>query len=90
MSSLCGNNEAQISYTAFHIRLWNFSFFCLILFQQNCKNISELVLGNTILVSFFFSCVTGEETDFFDLTDFKKKFKRLLRSALKNVRINPF
>lgn len=65
--------------------------FLLNLFQQNCKNISELVLVNTILVSFFFfSCVTGEETEFFDLTDFKKKFKRRLRSALKNVRINPF
>ncbi|NXG91107.1 CENPN protein, partial [Stercorarius parasiticus] len=31
---------------------------------------------------------TGEETEFFDLTDFKKKFKRRLRSALKNVTIN--
>ncbi|NWX49920.1 CENPN protein, partial [Steatornis caripensis] len=31
---------------------------------------------------------TGEEMEFFDLTDFKKKFKRLLRSALKNVTIN--
>ncbi|KAM6324664.1 CENPN protein, partial [Podargus strigoides] len=31
---------------------------------------------------------TGEETDFFDLTDFKKKIKRRLRSALKNVTIS--
>ncbi|NWX03432.1 CENPN protein, partial [Caloenas nicobarica] len=31
---------------------------------------------------------TEEETDFFDLTDFRKKFKRHLRSALKNVTIN--
>ncbi|KAM9268939.1 centromere protein N [Cariama cristata] len=31
---------------------------------------------------------TGEETAFFDLMDFKKKFKRRLRSALKNVTIN--
>ncbi|NWW84448.1 CENPN protein, partial [Rhynochetos jubatus] len=31
---------------------------------------------------------TGEETDFFDIKDFKKKFKRRLRSALKNVTIN--
>ncbi|NXK50353.1 CENPN protein, partial [Chauna torquata] len=30
----------------------------------------------------------GEETDFFDFTDFKKKFKRRLQSALKNVTIN--
>ncbi|XP_074695396.1 centromere protein N [Strix aluco] len=31
---------------------------------------------------------TGEEMDFFDLTDFKKKFKRRLQSALTNVTIN--
>ncbi|NXI61334.1 CENPN protein, partial [Anseranas semipalmata] len=31
---------------------------------------------------------TEEETDFFDFTDFKKKFKRRLQSALKNVTIN--
>ncbi|NXC49800.1 CENPN protein, partial [Penelope pileata] len=31
---------------------------------------------------------TGEETDFFDFTDFKKKFKRRLQSALINVTIN--
>ncbi|KAM9288884.1 centromere protein N [Morus bassanus] len=31
---------------------------------------------------------TGEEAEFFDLTDFKKKFKRRLRSTLKNVTIN--
>ncbi|KAM9228063.1 centromere protein N isoform 2-T2 [Leptosomus discolor] len=30
----------------------------------------------------------GEETEFFDLTDFKKKIRRRLRSALKNVTIN--
>ncbi|KFP77994.1 PREDICTED: centromere protein N [Apaloderma vittatum] len=31
---------------------------------------------------------TGEETELFDVTDFKKKFKRQLRSALKNVTIS--
>ncbi|NWQ77136.1 CENPN protein, partial [Columbina picui] len=31
---------------------------------------------------------TEEETDFFDLTDFRKKLKRQLQSALKNVTIN--
>ncbi|KFZ50676.1 Centromere protein N [Antrostomus carolinensis] len=31
---------------------------------------------------------TGEETEIFDLTDFKKKFKRRLQSALKNVTIS--
>ncbi|NXD14618.1 CENPN protein, partial [Nothocercus nigrocapillus] len=31
---------------------------------------------------------SGEETEFFDLTDFKKKFKRRLQTALKNVTIN--
>ncbi|NXF02903.1 CENPN protein, partial [Smithornis capensis] len=30
---------------------------------------------------------TGEELEYFDLTEFKKKFKRSLRSALKNVTI---
>lgn len=47
---------------------------------------------NTNLISgwVFLSHVTGEELEYFDITDFKKKFKRGLRSALKNVRINPF
>ncbi|NXL86472.1 CENPN protein, partial [Alectura lathami] len=31
---------------------------------------------------------TGEETDFFDFADFKKKFKRRIQSALKNVTIS--
>ncbi|KAI6077603.1 Centromere protein N [Aix galericulata] len=31
---------------------------------------------------------TGEETDLFDFSNFKKKFKRRLQSALKNVTIN--
>uniref|UniRef100_A0A674J556 Centromere protein N n=1 Tax=Terrapene triunguis TaxID=2587831 RepID=A0A674J556_9SAUR len=39
-------------------------------------------------ISGIFSCITGEETDSFNLADFKYKFKRSLRSALKNVTIN--
>ncbi|XP_061228792.1 centromere protein N [Neopsephotus bourkii] len=37
---------------------------------------------------FSFSCVTEKEIVYFDIRDFKKKFKRKLRSALGNVTIN--
>ncbi|XP_061331048.1 centromere protein N isoform X2 [Pezoporus flaviventris] len=50
---------------------------------------SDLALVNTSLVSFFpCSCVAEKETEYFDIRDFKKKFKRKLRSALGNVTIN--
>lgn len=35
-----------------------------------------------------FILLAGDEYDIFDLADFKKKFKRSLQSALKNVSIN--
>ncbi|KAM6251149.1 centromere protein N isoform 3-T3 [Spheniscus humboldti] len=75
---LCEENSADIKQAAVLDIIYNHIY-------PNKRVWSVYQMNKTVVC---FSCVTGEETEFFDLTDFKKKFKRQLRSALKNVTIN--
>ncbi|NXN55433.1 CENPN protein, partial [Rynchops niger] len=89
-------SEAQLETINFHQIKDNISQDVVQLCEENSADIKQAavldiiynnIYPNKRIWSVYQMNKTGEETEFFDLTDFKKKFKRLLRSALKNVTI---
>ncbi|NXA23045.1 CENPN protein, partial [Ibidorhyncha struthersii] len=90
-------SEMQLQNINFHQIKENISQDVVQLCEENSADIKQAavldiiynhIYPNKRVWSVYQMNKTGEETDFFDLKDFKKKFKRLLRSALKNVTIN--
>ncbi|XP_072728109.1 centromere protein N isoform X1 [Ciconia boyciana] len=90
-------SEAQLQTVNFHQIKENISQDVVRLCEENSAGIKQAAVLDIIynhtysdkrVWSVYQMNKTGEETEFFDLTDFKKKFKRRLRSALKNVTIN--
>ncbi|KGL97560.1 Centromere protein N [Charadrius vociferus] len=90
-------SEAQLQTINFHQIKENISQEVVQLCEENSADIKQAavldiiynhIYPNKRVWSVYQMNKTGEETEFFDLTDFKKKFKRRLRSALKNVTIN--
>ncbi|NXV46762.1 CENPN protein, partial [Uria aalge] len=90
-------SEAQLETVNFHQIKDNISQDVVQLCEENSADIKQAavldiiynnIYPNKRIWSVYQMNKTGEETEFFDLTDFKKKFKRRLRSALKNVTIN--
>ncbi|NXL34516.1 CENPN protein, partial [Glaucidium brasilianum] len=90
-------SEAQLQTINFCQIKENISQHVVQLCEENAARIKQAavldiiynhIYSNKRLWSVYQMNKTGEETDFFDLTDFKKKFKRRLRSALTNVTIN--
>ncbi|KFO76242.1 centromere protein N [Cuculus canorus] len=90
-------SEAQLQTINFHQIKDNISQEVVQLCEENCANIKQAAVLDVIynhiypnkrMWSVYQMRKTGEETEFFDLTDFKKKFKKFLRSALNNVTIN--
>ncbi|NXJ01478.1 CENPN protein, partial [Psophia crepitans] len=90
-------SEAQLQTINFHQIKENISQDVVQLCEDNSANIKQAAVLDVIynhiypnkrVWSVYQMNKTGEETVIFDLTDFKKKFKRGLRSALKNVTIN--
>ncbi|XP_054696559.1 centromere protein N [Grus americana] len=89
-------SEAQLQTINFHQLKDNISQDVVQLCEENSADIKQAavldiiynyIYPNKRVWSVYQMNKTGEETDFFDLTDFKKKIKRRLRSALKNVTI---
>ncbi|XP_009586194.1 PREDICTED: centromere protein N isoform X1 [Fulmarus glacialis] len=90
-------SETQLQTVNFHQIKENISQDVVQLCEENSADIKQAavldiiynhIYPNKRVWSVYQMSKTGEETEFFDLTDFKKKFKRRLRSALKNVTIN--
>ncbi|KAM8799369.1 centromere protein N [Eudromia elegans] len=90
-------SEAQLQTLNFHQAKDNISQEVVQLCEDNSADIKQAaaldiiynhVYPNKRMWSVYQMSKSGEETDFFDLTDFKKKFKRRLQTALKNVTIN--
>ncbi|KFP46367.1 Centromere protein N [Cathartes aura] len=90
-------SETQLQTINFHQIKENISQDVVQLCEENSADIKQAavldiiynhIYPNKRVWSVYQMKKTGEETEFFDLTDFKKKFKRRLRSALKNVTIN--
>ncbi|XP_074013947.1 centromere protein N [Numenius arquata] len=90
-------SEAQLKTVNFHQIKENISQDVVQLCEENSADIKQAavldiiynhIYPNKRIWSVYQMNKRGEETEVFDLTDFKKKFKRQLRSALKNVTIN--
>ncbi|NXS45219.1 CENPN protein, partial [Balaeniceps rex] len=90
-------SETQLQTINFHQIKENISHDVVLLCEENSADIKQAAVLDIIynhsypnkrVWSVYQMNKTGEETELFDLTDFKKKFKRRLRSALKNVTIN--
>ncbi|KAM6057506.1 centromere protein N isoform 2-T4 [Chlamydotis macqueenii] len=90
-------SEAQLQSINFHQIKDNISQEVVQLCEENSAGIKQAavldiiynhIYPNKRVWSVYQMKKTGEETEYFDLTDFKKKFKRRLRSALKNVTIH--
>ncbi|NXP25451.1 CENPN protein, partial [Scytalopus superciliaris] len=89
-------SEAQLQTLNFHQIKDNISQEVVQLCEENSADIKQAavldiiynhIYHNKRMWSVYQMRKTGEELEYFDLTDFKKKFKRRLRSALKNVTI---
>ncbi|NXL98432.1 CENPN protein, partial [Tyrannus savana] len=89
-------SEAQLQTLNFHQLKDNISQEVVQLCEENSADIKQAavldiiynhIYQNKRMWSVYQMRKTGEELEYFDLTDFKKKFKRRLRSALKNVTI---
>ncbi|NXL45893.1 CENPN protein, partial [Podilymbus podiceps] len=90
-------SETQLQAINFHQIKENISLDVVQLCEENSADIKQAavldiiynyVYSNKRVWSVYQMNKPGEETEFFDISDFKKKFKRQLRSALKNVTIN--
>ncbi|NXF47159.1 CENPN protein, partial [Oceanites oceanicus] len=90
-------SETQLQTVNFHQIKDNISQDVVQLCEENSANIKQAavldivynhIYPNKRMWSVYQMNKTEEEMEFFDLTDFKKKFKRRLRSTLKNVTIN--
>ncbi|KFV50049.1 Centromere protein N [Tyto alba] len=90
-------SETQLQTINFNQTKENVSQYVAHLCEENSVDIKQAAVldliynhihSNKRMWSVYQMSKTGEETEFFDLTDFKTKFKRQLRSALKNVTIN--
>ncbi|NXU73311.1 CENPN protein, partial [Oreotrochilus melanogaster] len=90
-------SEAQLQNINFHQIKENISQEVVQLCEENCADIKQAAVLDIIynhihqnkrMWSVYQMNKKGEETEIFDLTDFKKKIKRQLRTALKNVTIN--
>uniref|UniRef100_A0A8C6YNW8 Centromere protein N n=1 Tax=Nothoprocta perdicaria TaxID=30464 RepID=A0A8C6YNW8_NOTPE len=90
-------SEAQLQTVNFHQTKDSVSQQVVQLCEDNSADIKQAALLDIIynhiypnkrIWSVYQMNKSGEETDFFDLRDFKKKFKRRLQTALKNVTIN--
>ncbi|NWR62096.1 CENPN protein, partial [Bucorvus abyssinicus] len=90
-------SESQLQTINFHQIKENISQEVVQLCEENSADIKQAavldiiynhIYPNKRVWSVYQMNKTAEETEFFDLTDFKKKFKRRLRSALKNITIN--
>ncbi|NXW65439.1 CENPN protein, partial [Eurystomus gularis] len=90
-------SEAQLQTINFHQIKDNISQDVVQLCEENSADIKQAavldiiynhIYSNKRVWSVYQMKKTGNETELFDLTDFKKKFKRQLRSALKNVTVN--
>ncbi|XP_014797603.1 PREDICTED: centromere protein N isoform X1 [Calidris pugnax] len=90
-------SEAQLKTLNFHQMKENISQDVVYLCEENSADIKQAavldiiynhIYPNKRIWSVYQMNKRGEETEVFDLTDFKKKFKSRLRSALKNVTIN--
>ncbi|XP_038004192.1 centromere protein N isoform X2 [Motacilla alba alba] len=89
-------SEAQLQTLNFHQIKDNISQEVVQLCEENSADIKQAaaldIIYNNIhqnkrMWTVYQMKKSGEELDYFDITDFKKKFKRRLRSALKNVTI---
>ncbi|NWI88926.1 CENPN protein, partial [Pitta sordida] len=89
-------SEAQLETLNFHQIKDNISQEVVQLCEENSADIKQAavldiiynhIYQNKRMWSVYQMRKTGEELEYFDLTDFKKKFKGSLRSALKNVTI---
>ncbi|NWS95860.1 CENPN protein, partial [Mionectes macconnelli] len=89
-------SEAQLQTLNFHQIKDNISQEVVQLCEENSADIKQAavldiiynhIYQNKRMWSVYQMRKTGEELECFDLTDFKKKFKRRLQSALKNVTI---
>ncbi|NWS20635.1 CENPN protein, partial [Pachyramphus minor] len=89
-------SEAQLQTLNFHQIKDNISQEVVQLCEENAADIKQAAVLDIIynhtyqnkrMWSVYQMRKTGEELEYFDLTDFKKKFKRRLQSALKNVTI---
>ncbi|NWQ59232.1 CENPN protein, partial [Neopipo cinnamomea] len=89
-------SEAQLQTLNFHQIKDNISLEVVQLCEENSADIKQAAVLDIIynhlyqnkrMWSVYQMRKTGEELEYFDITDFKKKFKRRLRSALKNVTI---
>ncbi|NXD76036.1 CENPN protein, partial [Halcyon senegalensis] len=90
-------SEAQLQTINFHQKKETISQDVVQLCEENSADIKQAavldiiynyIYPNKRVWSVYQMKKTGDETEFFDLKNFKKIFKRLLRSALKNVTIN--
>ncbi|NWH53005.1 CENPN protein, partial [Fregata magnificens] len=90
-------SETQLQTINFHQIKDNISQDVVQLCEENSADIKQAavldiiynnIYPNKRVWSVYQMNKTEEDTELFDLTDFKKKFKRRLRSALKNVTIN--
>ncbi|NWH75249.1 CENPN protein, partial [Piaya cayana] len=90
-------SEAQLQTINFHQIKDNISLEVVQLCEENCASIKQAavldiiynhIYPNKRMWSVYQMRKTGEEMEFFDLADFKRKFKKCLRSALNNVTIN--
>ncbi|XP_050167240.1 centromere protein N [Myiozetetes cayanensis] len=89
-------SEEQLQTLNFHQLKDNISQEVVQLCEENSADIKQAavldiiynhIYQNKRMWSVYQMRKTGEELEYFDLTDFKKKFKRRLRSTLKNVTI---
>ncbi|XP_030811845.1 centromere protein N isoform X2 [Camarhynchus parvulus] len=89
-------SEAQLQTLNFHQIKDNISQEVVQLCEENSADIKQAavldiiynhIYQNKRMWSVYQMKKTGEELEYFDITDFKKKFKRRLRSALQNVTI---
>ncbi|NWY90485.1 CENPN protein, partial [Loxia curvirostra] len=89
-------SEAQLQTLNFHQIKDNISQEVVQLCEENSADIKQAaaldiiynhIYQNKRMWSVYQMKKSGEELEYFDITDFKKKFKRRLRSALKNVTI---
>ncbi|TRZ25292.1 hypothetical protein HGM15179_001789 [Zosterops borbonicus] len=89
-------SEAQLQTLNFHQLKDNISQEVVQLCEENSAGIKQAAVLDIIynhiyqdkrIWSVYQMKKTGEELECFDITDFKKKFKRRIRSALKNVTI---
>ncbi|NXP12178.1 CENPN protein, partial [Thinocorus orbignyianus] len=90
-------SEEQLETVNFHQIKDNISQDVVQLCEENSADIKQAavldmiynhIYSNKRTWSVYQMSKRGEDTEVFDLTDFKKKFKRRLRSDLKNVTIN--